>query len=45
MTGKPRAFVGPHTMALIMPTDRSVDIDTIIDFEVAAAMLAHAGRE
>lgn len=40
-----RAFVGPHTMALIMPTDRSVDIDTIIDFEVAAAMLAHAGRE
>ena len=40
-----RAFIGQHTVALVMPADRSVDIDTIIDFEVARALVAHAGRK
>jgi len=39
------AFIGQNTVALVMPADRSVDIDTIIDFEVARALVARAGRE
>jgi len=39
------AFIGQHTVALFMPADRSMDIDTIIDFEVARALVAHSGRE
>jgi len=40
-----RTFIGQHTVALVMPADRSVDIDTIIDFEVARALVAHSGRK
>lgn len=36
---KSRTFVGPRTLAYIMPRDRSVDIDNRADFLVAEALL------
>lgn len=36
-----RGFLGSTTMAYVMPPDRSVDIDTAMDFEFAAFIKAH----
>ncbi len=36
-----RAFVGEGTLGHIMPAERSVDIDTILDFHMAETILAH----
>lgn len=37
---KTRSFYGPETFAYVMPTERSIDIDTLLDFLVAEAYLA-----
>jgi CMP-N,N'-diacetyllegionaminic acid synthase len=34
-----RSFVGPETLPYIMPPERSVDIDTLLDFEIAEILL------
>jgi N-acylneuraminate cytidylyltransferase/CMP-N,N'-diacetyllegionaminic acid synthase len=38
---KTRSFYGPETFAYVMPTERSIDIDTLQDLLVAEAYLAH----
>ncbi len=37
------SFFGPRTFAFVMPRDRSVDIDGILDFHLAEAILAYQG--
>ncbi len=37
---KTRSFYGPETFAYVMPTERSIDIDTLSDFHLAEAYLA-----
>lgn len=39
-----RSFVGEHTRPLIMPRDRSIDIDVPSDLDRAAAMLQERGE-
>jgi CMP-N,N'-diacetyllegionaminic acid synthase len=34
-----RRFVGPHTLAYVMPVDRSVDIDTPLDWRISEMLL------
>jgi N-acylneuraminate cytidylyltransferase/CMP-N,N'-diacetyllegionaminic acid synthase len=36
---KHRGFLGPRTCALVMPAERSVDIDTRFDFDLAAGLM------
>lgn len=38
-----RAFIGEGTVGCAMPPERSVDIDTLLDFRLAEAILAGAG--
>lgn len=35
-----RSFYGPETFACVMPAERSVDIDNLLDFHLAEAILA-----
>ncbi len=37
-------FVGPHTVAYVMPRTRSLDIDDALDLALAEAALDHAAR-
>lgn len=37
-----RSFYGPETFACVMPAERSVDIDNLLDFHLAEAILAGA---
>lgn len=36
-----RGFITSETRGYIMPAERSIDIDTVLDFELAEAVLAH----
>jgi CMP-N,N'-diacetyllegionaminic acid synthase len=38
-----RAFVGTGSLGYVMPPERSVDIDTLLDFRLAEAILAEGG--
>ncbi len=35
-----RSFLTPETIAYLMPRERSVDIDTAMDFKIAGALIA-----
>jgi CMP-N,N'-diacetyllegionaminic acid synthase len=35
-----RSFISPHTVAQVMPAERSIDIDTLQDFEAFAQAVA-----
>ena len=37
---KHQSFIGPNTLRYIMPNERSVDIDTLEDFELAEKIMA-----
>lgn len=39
-----RAFIGPGSVGHVMPAERSVDIDTLLDFQLAEVILAAGGR-
>jgi len=40
-----RSFYGPATFAFIMPAERSVDIDSLLDFHLAEAILSDIAQQ